>query len=84
MQLKLITKLEKAAPQRTPFSVIVLSAFLLLSVIINILLGISSNSCSQQLAHYKVLNDSTISQKNQLQEQINGFVQNSQGSTSHQ
>ncbi|MDI9863270.1 hypothetical protein QM480_02970 [Flectobacillus sp. DC10W] len=84
MQLKLITKLEKAAPQRTPFSVIVLSAFLLLSVIINILLGISSNSCSQQSAHNKVLNDSIITQKNQLQEQLNGFVQNSQGSTSHQ
>lgn len=83
MQLKLTTKMKKAAPQRTPFRVIVLSAFLLLSVIINVFLGISSNSCSQQLAHYKILNDSIITHKNQLQEQLNVSNQDSQEATSH-
>lgn len=83
MQLKLTTKMKKAAPQRTPFRVIVLSAFLLLSVIVNIFLGISSNSCSQQLAHYKILNDSIITQKDQLQEQLNASVQDSLEATSH-
>ena len=75
--------MKNAEPQRTPFRVIVLSAFLLLSVLINIFLGISSNSCSQQLAQYKLLNDSIIIQKNQLQEQLNASVQKSQEDTSH-
>lgn len=83
MQLKLTTKMKKAAPQRTPFRVIVLSAFLLLSVIVNIFLGISNSSCSQQLAHDKILKDSIITPKNQLQEQFNASVQNSQEAASH-
>ncbi|MGX7689739.1 hypothetical protein [Flectobacillus sp. BAB-3569] len=83
MQLKLITKMTKAAPQRTPFRVIVLSAFLLLSVIVNIFFILSSNPCSQQLVHDKVLNDSIISQKSRLQEHFNVSIQNSQEATSH-
>ncbi|MFY7830043.1 MAG: hypothetical protein ACOVQ4_23100 [Flectobacillus sp.] len=83
MQIKLTTKMKEPSPKRTPFGVILLSSFLVLSILANIFLSISEYSCSKRLSEYKNLNDSIRIQHDLLLQQLHSYSQSAENQSAH-